>query len=178
MNPQKMMGYEIPGDQKVPVPVRDWNALKLAIWRGKVAWGIAMHQATEILDRCRHTAECPGVGDENAPCVAHRHAARADGTSVRISEGCPDRELRMSALVILNAGKPFAATLAHKPADAPYFAPSREYFSEVLAALVAAETEIEALRAKAGPDGRDGLGVQKMNPVLAAPSTQLTLETP
>jgi hypothetical protein len=150
MNPQKMMGYEIPGDQKAAIPIRDWTAMKLALWRSKVAWDIAMTQADEILGQCRHREGCLGADDENEPCVLDRYAAQEDGTHVRVEEGCVDRELRMSALVIVNAGRQFAPAVAHKPADAPYFAPSREYFSEVLASLVAAEAEIEALRATLG----------------------------
>jgi hypothetical protein len=150
MNPQKMMGYEIPGDQKASIPIRDWNAMKLALWRSRVAWDIAVVQAHEILDRCRHTESCPGAIDESQPCVSDRYAAQENGTQVLVEEGCVDREVRMSALVIMNAGRQFAPQIAHKPADAPYFAPSREYFSEVLASLVAAEAELEVLRAKFG----------------------------
>jgi hypothetical protein len=150
MHPHKMMGYEVPGDQKVPVPIRDWNAMKLALWRSKVAWEIAMRQAIEILGRCDHAEGCPGKDDEGEPCLLDRYSTEKDGTQVLIERGCPDRELRMSALVILNAGRQFAPVDARRPADAPYFAPSREYFSEVMASLVSAQTELEALRAKLG----------------------------
>lgn len=126
----KMMGLEVPGDQKVPMPVRDWHAMKLALWRSKWAWGIAMREATRIVEQCAHVEGCPGVVEETAPCL---------GT-------CRDREHRMSALVILNAGRQFSPPVAHKPEDA-YFAPSREYFSEVIAELMAARAELEALRA-------------------------------
>jgi hypothetical protein len=132
--PREMMGLEIPGDQKVPVPVRDWNAMKLALWRSKVAWEIAMRAAVEIIARCQHEKDCHGEWSEIAPCFA----------------GCPDREQRMSALVILNAGRQFAPVDARKPADAPYFAPSREYFSDVLATLATTQAELEALRVQLG----------------------------
>jgi hypothetical protein len=173
MNPQKMMGYEIPGDQKATIPIRDWHAMKLALWRSKVAWDIAMHQADEILGRCRHVEGCPGANDEHEPCISDRCAAQEDGTQVLISEGCVDRELRMSALVIANAGRQFAPVAARKPAaDGRFFAPSREYFSEVLASLVAAEAELEALRAKLG-DGGQAPPQPPPNPVLASPPARL-----
>lgn len=130
MDPQKMMGFDTPGDQRVPVPVRDWNAMRLAIWRSKVAWDIVVREADDLVKRAAHMEGCPGKAAETEPCLAD----------------CPDRELRMSALVILNAARQFAPVSARKPADAPYFAPSREYFSEVMAELVAAKAELEVLR--------------------------------
>jgi hypothetical protein len=130
MDQRKMMGFEAPGDQRVPVPVRDWNALKLALWRSRVAWDIAERAAKEIVDRCGHMEGCAGKIAETEPCLAD----------------CPDRELRMAALVILAAARQFAPTDARKPANAPYFAPSREYYSAVMAELAAAQAELEALR--------------------------------
>ncbi len=130
MQPRKMMGFTSPGDQRVPIPVRDWNGLKLALWRSKVAWGIVEGQAEEILGRCEHSDGCPAVHDETQPCVSE----------------CPDRELRMSALVILNAARMFASIDARRPASEPYIAPSREYFSEIVAELGAAQMELEVLR--------------------------------
>ena len=126
-----MMGFETPADQRVAVPVRHWNAMKLAIWRSQWAWEIATRAAVELVDRCHHAEGCPGVHVETEPCLPE----------------CPDREQRLSALVILNASRMFAPVDAKKIANEPYFAPSREHFSEVLATLVAAQTELEALRA-------------------------------
>lgn len=126
---QKMMGYEIPGDEKVPVPVRDWNAQKLALWKSRELATIAAREAELILNLCRHERRCPGIMNETESCVAE----------------CPDRETRMSALVILNAARQLAPADARKPAE-PYYAPSREYFSEVMAALAAAQVENEVLR--------------------------------
>jgi|SRR5271157_1985679 len=130
MDPQKMMGFDTPGDQRVPVPVRDWNAMRLAIWRSKVAWDIVAREAASLVAQAAHMEGCAGKTVETDPCLPD----------------CPDRELRMSALVILNAARQFAPANARKPADAPYFAPSREYFSEVMAELVAARAELEVLR--------------------------------
>lgn len=191
MQAQKMMGYDIPGDEKVSVTVRDWNSMKLAMWRSTVAWSIAMRQAQEILEQCKHADGCPGEKDEAAPCLSLRPSTRPRGwldfwfmcaflcsvamrlvpifwvrrrliaardraesrsqraRTVMIGTTCPDRELRMSALVILNAGRQCSPAHTHKP-DAPYFAPSREYFSEVLASLAAAQAENEAWRSKFG----------------------------
>lgn len=125
-----MMGFDIPGDQRVPVTVRDWNAMKLAIWRSRVGWKIAEDRSLETIASCRHVDGCPGKSSETSPCLP----------------GCPDREHRMSALVVLNAARMFAPNHAPKPADAPYFAPSREYFSDVLAELAGAQVEILRLR--------------------------------
>ena len=52
----------------------------------------------------------------------------------------------MSALVILNAARQFAPVDARQLAKAPYYAPSREQFSEVLGELGAAQAELKALR--------------------------------
>ena len=131
MKPREMMGFEAPLDQKVLVPVRNWNAMRLAIWRSKVAWEIAARAALEITDGCSHAKGCSGEDGELEPCLPE----------------CPDRERRMSALVILNAARMFAPADARHPANAPYSAPSREYFSEVLSDLAAAQIQLEALRA-------------------------------
>lgn len=124
-----MMGFESPADQKVAVRVGDWSAMKQASWRSRLGWDIAARQAEEILSRCAHSDGCLGADQDTEPCLP----------------SCPDREMRMSALVILTAAKQCAPT-AHKPADEAYFAPSREYFSEVMAELAAAQVELEALR--------------------------------
>ena len=123
------MGFESPADQKMPIRVGDWNAMKLALWRGKIGWEIARHAAAEIVMGCKHVKGCPGAKIETEPCYAK----------------CPDREVRMSALVILNAARTCMPD-GRKPAEGGYFAPSREYFSEVLAKLGVAEIENEALR--------------------------------
>lgn len=122
---RRLMGFETPGDQQVPVTVRDWEAMRRAVWRSAVGWEIAERQAAEILERCDHVEDCPGAASETEACL----------------QGCRDREIRMSALVILSAARQHAPTDARKPADGPYFAPSREYFSEVLSSLHAAQVE-------------------------------------
>jgi hypothetical protein len=129
-NPREMMGLEIPGDRRVPISVRDWNAMRLALWRSSVGWGIVMRQAVSILDDCLHDPSCPGADSETELCLPN----------------CEDREKRMSALVILNAARQFAPVDARRAADDQYFAPSREYFSEVLSSLAAAQAENEILR--------------------------------
>jgi len=157
MNSDKMMGFEMPGDQKVPVPVRDWNGMKLGLWRSKVAWDFAARAATEIIAECAHMAGCPGILSETSPC----------------SPDCIDREKRMSALVILNAARMFAPINARKLASEPYFAPSREYFSEVISELAAAQIELEALRG-----ALRAAGMQPPSPpVLTQESPRLTSAT-
>ena len=127
MDTQKMMGRA--PEPKVSIDVRYWDAAKLALWRSKVAWDIAIQQATEVLPRCRHEPGCAGEKDETEPCLAE----------------CPDREIRMSVLVILNAARQFAPIDAKKVAQAPYVAPTREYFSAVLAELAACQAQLADL---------------------------------
>jgi hypothetical protein len=157
MQPLKMMGFETPDDRRVPVPIRDWNGMKLGLWRSKVAWEIAAQAAIEIIDRCGHMPGCPGKTDETEPCLPH----------------CPDRELRMSALVILNAARMFAPMDARQPASGPYMAPSREYFSEVISALGIAQLEVDVLREKLRE-----LGLQVPTPPPNAELALLTHESP
>lgn len=157
MDPRKMMGFDNPGDQKVPVTVRDWSAMKLALWKSKDALEIAKREATAILDGCMHAEGCPGSEDETQPCLSDLYEKSPRGgdetelqyearPGVRVQEGCPDREFRMSALVIINAARMFAPVNARRLANEPYFAPSREKFSEVLAELSVAQVELEMLR--------------------------------
>jgi hypothetical protein len=135
MNPLKQNGYVTESDRKVPVSVRDWNAMKLAVWRSKVAWDIVVRESTELIARAAHMTGCPAVESETATCLSD----------------CPDRELRLSALVILNAARRFAPVDARKVADGPYVAPTREYFSEVLAELAACQAQIAAIVAGGQP---------------------------
>lgn len=146
MEAAKLMGYETPGDKKVPVSVRDWNAQKLALWRSKGFAEIAVREAQAIIDRCRHKPECPGAESETEPCLASAYMKDEGSDSEVLVEGCPDREQRMSALVILNAARQLAPEDARKPAEQPYIAPSREYYSEVMAELGRTQVENEMLR--------------------------------
>ena len=123
-----MMGKDL--ERKVQIDARVWFAAKLALWRSKVAWEIAVKQAAEIVARCRHADGCDAAAQEGEPCLPT----------------CPDREVRMSALVVLNAARQFAPPSASKLADQPYISPSREYFSGVVAELGACQAELEVLR--------------------------------
>lgn len=129
MDPRKMMGFEAPGDQRVPVSLRDWTAMKLGAWKAKFALENTALKAIAIIKRCRHEKDCPGATDETAPCFA----------------GCQDREVRMDALVILNNARVFMPVNANQPHE-PYFAPSREKYTETLTQLGAAEVERDTLR--------------------------------
>ena len=126
----KLMGFNLLGDEKVTVPARHWSAMQRALWRSKVAWEIAHKEATNLLERCSHMEGCEAKESEVVPCLPD----------------CPDRELRLAALVILNAARQFAPLDARTQANAPYHVPSREYFSEVLAELGACQAELQALR--------------------------------
>jgi hypothetical protein len=125
-----MMGFVIPGDEKVAVPSRDWFAMKLAVWRMQHALQIAEREAMVIVASCKHEPGCPGKEIETEPCFA----------------GCEHRETRMSALVIQNAARQFLPVKAARKPEDPYYTPSREYFSEVLSTLGAAQIENEVLR--------------------------------
>lgn len=126
MHPDKMMGRV--SERRVTIDERWWVAMKLALWRSKVAWEIVSTQAEAILSDCVHAPGCEGKDAEREPC----------------NQDCPDRERRLSALVILNAARQFAPIDAKKAAEAPYIAPSREYFSAVIAELVVCQSQLEA----------------------------------
>lgn len=125
-----LMGLEVPGDQKIALPVRHWNALKLALWKNRQGGEIIARQASEILESCVHDEGCPGLESDVEPCL----------------QGCLDRETRMSALVILQATKMVTPINAAKIANEPYYAPSRECFAEIVAELAIAQAENEAMR--------------------------------
>ena len=147
-----MLGFTTPGDEKVPVPVRNWAAMKRGLWRSREACEIAARAAAEIIERCSHVPGCPGARNLSEPCIQDRYEANPESTeetplpAILISKGCADRETRMAALVILNAVQAFAPLDARRPTNEPYFAPSREYFSEVISELAIAQTENEVLR--------------------------------
>ena len=147
MEAAKLMGFETPDDKKVPVSLRDWNAQKLALWHSRSLADLTIHEALEILNRCKHKDGCPGAKSETEPCFSPAYKKDDGSESEVLTEGCPDREQRMSVLVILNAARQLAPADARKPADQPYFAPSREYYSEVMATLGASQIENEMLRA-------------------------------
>jgi|GEM_PF-3154374 len=127
---KQLMGFEVPGDQKVALPVRHWNALKLALWKNRQGGEIIERQAIEILESCGHVEGCPGIDSAVEPCLRE----------------CPDRETRMSALVIIQATRMVTPIDAAKIANEPYYAPSREYFAEIVAELAIAQAENDAMR--------------------------------
>lgn len=142
-NPRKMMGFETPADVQVKISMRDWDALRRALWRSSVGWEIAMRAASEIIQRCEHFPGCPGAESETEPCWG---GIGPDFQPSKV-EPCPDRETRMDALVVLNAARMHAPIDAARAANEPFIAPSREYYSEILAALIVAQAQLEALRA-------------------------------
>lgn len=135
MDPLKQQGYATDGDKKVGITVRDWNAVKLAVWRSKVGWDIAAREAKSLVERAAHMTGCPGKESETEQCLPD----------------CPDRELRLSALVILSAARQFAPVQGARIADAPFIAPSRERYSEVVAELVACQTQLAATSQTTAP---------------------------
>jgi hypothetical protein len=117
-------------EPRTTIDNRVWFAAKLALWRSKVAWEIVAKQAAEIVGRCSHMTGCPAESTETEPCLPD----------------CPDREIRMSALVILNAARQSEPVNVSKLAQQPYMAPSREYFSAVVTELLVGQAELEVLR--------------------------------
>jgi len=142
---RRMLGYETDADKRVTIPIRHWEAMRLALWRSRFAWEAVLPQARLLLEQCKHAEGCPGTTSESEPC----------------GPDCPDRERRLSALVILAAARQFAPLDARKPADgARYIAPSRERFSEIMAELMATQLELDVLRAKGyteTPPPQDGI---------------------
>jgi hypothetical protein len=128
ISPEKLAGRA--PEPRVPVDVRVWSGQKLALWKSKVGWDIAAKQAAEITARCRHAPECPAPADPNEPCLSE----------------CPDHEIWLSALVVLNAARAFAPPVASKIAEQPYAMPSREYVASLVAELGACQAELEVLR--------------------------------
>ncbi len=128
MNDQHMLGRD--PEPRTLVDNRVWFGQKLALWRSKVAWDIAVRQASEIVARCSHMTGCAAESVETEPCLPD----------------CPDREIRMSALVVLNAARQFAPVSAKKMMGQSYIPPSREYFSDIVSELAACQAELEVLR--------------------------------
>ena len=115
--------------ETVTIDARRWKALRRQMLRMVLGWRNTQREARRILDSCRHASGCEGAADPSRPCLA----------------SCPDREGRLSALVILgNADEHvmFASALPRK-LDNDYSPPARETWD----ALVA---ELEVVRA-----GRD-----------------------
>lgn len=131
-NPREMMGFETASDQRVQISMRDWDAVRRALWRSRTGWEAAMRSASEILQRCRHAEGCPGRDVETEPCLLE----------------CPDRETRMDALVVMAAARTLAPVDATRAANQPFIAPSREYYSEILYTLVVMQAQLDALRAQ------------------------------
>lgn len=156
---RKMMGFDSPTDQKVAIRIRDWSALKLAMWRSKVGWEIVAREAAEIIRRCLHAPGCPGASDDAEPCL----------------KDCADREQRMSALVVLNATRLLAPFDARQPAREPYMAPSRELYAELVAELAATQAELDAFRAAADQAAADRVQPPpNEHPTLPPPARQLS----
>src|SRR5580658_2171000 len=103
---RRMLGIDTDADKRVTIAVRHWEALKLALWRSQYAWDAVLPQARLLLAQCAHAEGCPGITEESAPC----------------GPACPDREQRLSALVILAAAKQFAPVDARRPSDGPFIA--------------------------------------------------------
>lgn len=170
IDPKKLLGEETDSDKKVSVRLGDWNAMKLHAYNSKTKWETVALEAERLLEGCAHLDGCPAADNEAVACLGLREMKRAfaqigvnateeDGVVPAVLPavgfapqaaelGCPDREKRISILVILNCAREFAAIDARRPAEGRYFAPSREYFSKMIAELGATQIEVDELRAK------------------------------
>jgi hypothetical protein len=156
----RLQGFD--PDPRVTVDKRVWFGAKLALWRSKYFWDATFKQAAEIVARCQHMAGCPAETEPETFRAALLQAAKRqvndDAQPLRLAlpeeiepclDDCPDREFRLSALVILNAARLFAPPSAARLAEQPYMMPSREWVAEIVAELAACQAELEVLRADA-----------------------------
>ncbi len=124
-----MLGFQ--PDAKVTIDARHWEALRRIVWRMKVAWGFVEQECLALVATCRHVDGCRGAVESTEPCRAE----------------CPDRQTRLSALVVLANAREFARADARKP-GASYIPPTREYFDAIVSDLVAAEVALDEVRRK------------------------------
>lgn len=128
-------------DEKVPVSVRVWEGMRRSLARLMLTCAQMKREGDEMLSRCRHAPGCPGEKSELEACLAD----------------CPDREWRLSALVIrANAGAHVGAfRLPRVGPDDILAPPSREFLDRMIA-------ELELLRAR--DDWRTELARAKEEP--------------
>jgi hypothetical protein len=141
--PDAMLGFQPEG--KVTIDVRHWDALRRIVWRMKTSWGFVENECNAIIATCRHVDGCRGAVDSTETCHPQ----------------CPDRQTRLSALVILANAREFARADVHKP-GANYIPPTREYFDALVSDLATAEYTLEEVRRKVA---------DAVEPTLPAPTT-------
>lgn len=123
-NPTRDQMLGIPKVEKVSIDVRQWRALRRQMVRMVLGWRIADREMALVLAGCRHDAGCPAREDRTQSCLST----------------CPDRETRLSALVVKHNAELYSMhgeTLPKHGDD--YRPPPREYFDAIV-------SELEALR--------------------------------
>lgn len=126
-----LLGFE--PDHKVTIDSRHWESLKRIVWRMKTSWGFVGNESADLVASCRHTDGCPGAKSDSETCL----------------RSCPDRQTRLSALVILANSREFEKVTAPTPtkvSGAGYMPPTREFFDSLLSDLVAAQSENEFIK--------------------------------
>jgi hypothetical protein len=108
-------------DEKIEVSTAWLEAMRRSLARVMLTCEQISYECGEMLTRCVHSPECPGKSDETVPCEPH----------------CPDREWRLSALVIRrncqqHVEKVGKVTLP-RTADGILLPPPREFIEHIVA---------------------------------------------
>jgi hypothetical protein len=128
----QLLGFQKP--EMVSVDAKKWQAVRRQLVRLVIGWRYAAKESGRILETCRHADGCrAAAGDHTAPCLP----------------ACPDREVRLSALVIAHNAELYAMLRETMGlplrVDGDFHPPSRETWDAVV-------SELEAVR-----EGKDVL---------------------
>jgi len=127
----QLLGFQ--AEEKVTIDAKRWQGVRRQLVRLVIGWRYAEKEASRILEVCRHAEGCLGASDRSKPCLP----------------ACPDREMRLSALVIQRNAEQYAMvreTLGLPlRVEGEFHPPSRETWDAVI-------SEIEAAR-----EGKDVL---------------------
>lgn len=149
-------------EKTIPVKERVWQSMRRILARQAVSWTHCLRESRLILDACRHDPACPSKrGDPGLPCL----------------QSCPDREINLSARVLLASALEFAGTLRLPSwTGTGYIPPTREYFDRILAELEAMRAakdwlaELDA--ARPGENGGSIATLASVLPIADQPITQ------
>jgi len=127
----QILGFQ--PESKVSIDARHWESLKRIVWRMKTSWGFVESECRDLIASCQHAEGCLGADDIREPCLS----------------SCPDRQTRLSALVIYANAREFISVNAPKPTSIEgggYIPPTREFFDLVLSELVVAHAELDDMK--------------------------------
>ena len=123
----------------------------------KMSWGFVESECRDLVASCKHAEGCLGATDIRESCLP----------------SCPDRQTRLSALVIYANAREFTKVEAQKPTSIEgggYIPPTREFFDLVLSDLAAAETELAEMK-------KAGFALPIVSPPLSLPDPTATATT-